>query len=257
MNNKLLKSKKSRFRKSKYKNLEKNILRIILSVISVLAIIVSFKLVEGSFDNDLLTESKLFPSTSSTTKGQINSQSQTDWKLLLVNRWNPIPDDFSVSLVKLKNGESVDKRIYSDLQAMFEQARTAGLYPIVSSGYRTTEIQQSMFDEKLDEFKSQGYSKIKSESMTEKWVAVPGTSEHQIGLAIDVASENNKNNAAIQQWLMVNSFKYGFILRYPSDKTDITGTNYEPWHYRYVGKETAKAIYNSGLCFEEYLKTLN
>lgn len=229
----------------------------LLSIISILAILISFKLVEGSFDNDLLTESNFSPSISSTTKSQSQNKSQTDWKLLLVNRWNPIPDDFEVSLVKLKNGESVDKRIYSDLQAMFDQARTAGLYPIVSSGYRTTEVQQSMFNEKFEDFKSQGYSKIKAESMTEKWVAVPGTSEHQIGLAIDVASENNQNNAAVQKWLLENSYKYGFILRYPSDKTDITGTNYEPWHYRYVGKETATAIYNSGLCFEEYLKTLN
>lgn len=253
MNNQFHTGKRSRRKNHKLKKFKKNFITTILCIVSILAIIFSFRLVQGSFDDDLLTNNNLSPSITETTKHQ---QVESDWRLLLVNRWNPIPDDFNVSLVKLKNGESVDKRIYADLQDMFNQARKGGLSPIVSSGYRTAEIQQSMFDEKVDEFQSQGYTKIKSEKMTEKWVAVPGTSEHQIGLAIDVADENSKNGTAVQQWLKVNSYKYGFILRYPQDKTDITGTNYEPWHFRYVGKETAAAIYQSGLCLEEYLKTL-
>ncbi|MCB6367700.1 M15 family metallopeptidase, partial [Intestinibacillus massiliensis] len=92
------------------------------------------------------------------------------------------------------------------------------------------------------------------------WVAVPGTSEHQLGLAVDLVSLSNQNlnhsqeNTALQKWLMKNSWKYGFILRYPSDKSSITGIGYEPWHYRYVGKKAAKAIYEQGVCLEEYLQ---
>ena len=151
---------------------------------------------------------------------------------------------------------AVDERIYTDLQEMFDNARNNGLYPMISSGYRTTQMQKNMFDEKFDDIKSQGYSTKEAETMTEKWVAIPGTSEHQIGLAIDVVGENNQDNAKVQQWLKVNSYKYGFILRYPSDKTEITGTNFEPWHFRYVGKKNAAQIYISGLCLEEYLESL-
>ena len=90
-------------------------------------------------------------------------------------------------------------------------------------------------------------------------MAVPGTSEHQLGLALDIVDVANQvlderqENTEVQKWLMKNSWKYGFILRYPTDKSDITGISYEPWHYRYVGKEAAKEIYEAGICLEEYL----
>ena len=90
-------------------------------------------------------------------------------------------------------------------------------------------------------------------------MAVPGTSEHQTGLAVDIVDMNyqlldeKQEDTAVQKWLIKNSYKYGFILRYPSDKSEITGINYEPWHYRYVGKDVAKEVYEQGVCFEEYL----
>jgi D-alanyl-D-alanine carboxypeptidase len=93
-------------------------------------------------------------------------------------------------------------------------------------------------------------------------VALPGTSEHQTGLALDIVSSNNQTlekeqeDTPEQQWLINNSYKYGFILRYPSEKSNITGISYEPWHYRYVGRETAKIIHDSGICLEEYLDSL-
>lgn len=92
------------------------------------------------------------------------------------------------------------------------------------------------------------------------WVAVPGTSEHQLGLAVDIVDVNyqlldtNQENTAVQKWLLENSWRYGFILRYPTDQTDVTGIVYEPWHYRYVGKEYAQDIYKKGLCLEQYLE---
>ena len=93
-------------------------------------------------------------------------------------------------------------------------------------------------------------------------MAVPGTSEHQTGLALDIVSagyqllDEAQEDTAEQKWLMEHCWEYGFILRFPEDKTEITGIGYEPWHYRYVGRETAEAIHKSGLCLEEYLQSL-
>ncbi|MBP3292640.1 MAG: M15 family metallopeptidase, partial [Clostridia bacterium] len=104
-----------------------------------------------------------------------------------------------------------------------------------------------------------GYSQEEAEAEAGKWVAIPGTSEHQTGLAVDIVAlsyqllDRGQEDTAEQKWLMENSYKYGYILRYPTDKSDITGIYYEPWHYRYVGKDVAKELYESGLCLEEYL----
>ena len=172
-----------------------------------------------------------------------------------MNRWNPIPEGYAPELTELWNGESVDSRIYSDLQEMFDDARAEGLEPYVNAGYRTNEVQQSLMDQEVENYIFQGYSEAEARKMAEQWVAVPGTSEHQMGLAVDISMNDNGSQGAadVWQWLMENSYKYGFILRYPEDKAEITGIAYEPWHYRYVGKETAEEIYRRGVCLEEYL----
>lgn len=187
--------------------------------------------------------------------GTVVQGSGSAWQLLLVNRWNPIPEGYTPELTELWNGESVDSRIYSDLQEMFDDARAEGLEPYVNAGYRTNEVQQSLMDEEVEDYISQGYSEAEARKMAEQWVAVPGTSEHQMGLAVDISMNDNGSQGAadVWQWLMENSYKYGFILRYPEDKAEITGIAYEPWHYRYVGKETAEEIYRRGVCLEEYL----
>lgn len=149
----------------------------------------------------------------------------------------------------------MDSRIYPDLQEMFDDARAVGLNPYVNSGYRTAQVQQSLMDEEINDYMVQGYSEAEARRLAEQWVAVPGTSEHQLGLAVDISMEDTatQTTSDMWQWLMKNSYKYGFILRYPEDKTNITGISYEPWHYRYVGREAAEEIYRSGLCLEEYL----
>lgn len=178
------------------------------------------------------------------------------WPLMLVNRWNPIPENYAPELTELWNGELVDSRIYPDLQEMFDDARDTGMEPYVNSGYRTNQLQQSLMDQEIADYISQGYSEEKAKEIAEQWVAPPGTSEHQIGLAVDISMEDTSdpNASDVWQWLRENSYKYGFILRYPEDKTDITGIGYEPWHYRYVGKAIAEDIYRQGICLEEYLK---
>ncbi len=184
---------------------------------------------------------------------------QTDWQLLLVNPWNPIPADFSVTLAAAEEGEQMDQRVCPALLEMLADARQQGLDPVLCSGYRSREKQQTLYSHKVGQYLSLGYSQEEAAAAAGRIVAVPGTSEHETGLAADLMArsypvlDQAQEETAEQRWLMENAHRYGFILRYPADKTDITGISYEPWHYRYVGQAAAREIYEQGLCLEEYL----
>ena len=178
-----------------------------------------------------------------------------DWKLILVDKHHYIPKDYQVNLIRLSNGKQVDSRIYSSLQKMFNDARASGLSLFVREGYRTSQDQQQIMNERIREYENQGYSKRRASKMAEKYVAIPGTSEHQLGLSVDINADQTKcSSEKVYSWLDNNAYKYGFIKRYPSSKSYITGINNEPWHYRYVGKEAAATIKKQDLCLEEYLK---
>lgn len=182
-----------------------------------------------------------------------------DWRLVLVNKKNSLPVEHEIETMQLRNGQVIDKRIYEDLQQMMDDARAQGLSPIICSSYRSNEKQIRLFNNEIRDFINKGYSEEEAEEEAKKWVAIPGTSEHELGLALDIVSESyqvlskEQENTPEQQWLMQNCYKYGFILRYPEDKTHLTGISYEPWHYRYVGREAAEEITKNGLCLEEYL----
>ncbi len=184
----------------------------------------------------------------------------TAWNLLLVNPWNYLPKDFSVKLKTLGSGHKVDERIAWDLQRMMGDAQKAGLKPMIISSYRTMEKQTSLYNNQVARYVNQGYGKEEAKRLAAQWVAIPGTSEHQAGLAVDIVSRNyqqlnkKQEETAEQKWLIQNSYKYGFILRYPNGRTDITGIGYEPWHYRYVGMEAAKYIFENDITLEEYLQ---
>ena len=179
------------------------------------------------------------------------------WNLILVNRNSYIPDDYKVELTELSNGKKVDSRIYPELQEMFNDARAQGYGLFVREGYRTQEEQQQLLDEKIEAYENEGKSKSEAKKLAEQWVAIPGSSEHQLGFAVDINADTTKSSSDdVYSWLAENAHKYGFIKRYPSDKTDITGVINEPWHYRYVGKEAALEIYSQGMCLEEYIDTL-
>ena len=179
---------------------------------------------------------------------------QTPWYLVLVNRDNPIPENWEVELVEVSGGQTVDTRIYEPLMEMFEAARSINMdqLPNVESGYRSIEKQRILWDQKLSEFMAEGYTGQEARDLTGKWVSIPGTSEHQLGLAVDISGAVYD----IYPWLQENSHKYGFVLRYPTDKTAATGVAPEEWHYRYVGVEAATEMYEQGLCLEEYLDQL-
>lgn len=178
-----------------------------------------------------------------------------EWNLTVVNAWNELPEDYSVELTELSNGQKVDSRIYPYLQEMFDAAREEGVYPVVREGYRTAEEQQEILEDRIQTYINQGYSRSRAERTAKEWVALPGTSEHQLGIAVDINADKSMcSNEEVYAWLAENAYKYGFILRYPPGKQEITGTSYEPWHYRYVGVEAAQEIYEQGICLEEYFE---
>lgn len=199
----------------------------------------------------------------------VSSQADTEreeeedesWKLILVNSSNPLPDGYEKKLefVKLRGDIWVDERIYPELQQMMDDCRADGFKPLVCSGYRSTEKQKELFDEEVRKYIRNGYSQENATAEAEKLQAHPGYSEHHLGMAVDILPESNQyptqdqENSDEIKWLMANCYKYGFILRYPSDKVDITKIHYEPWHYRYVGKKAAKYITDHKMCLEEYL----
>ena len=171
------------------------------------------------------------------------------WNLILVNRENYIPADYEVQLTELSNGKKVEE--------MFNAARAQGYGLFVREGYRTQEEQQQLMDEKIEAYENEGKSKPEAKKLAEQWMAIPGTSEHQLGIAVDINADTSKSSRDdVYKWLEENAHRYGFIKRYPSNKTDITGVINEPWHYRYVGKEAASEIYSQGICLEEYIETL-
>ena len=209
------------------------------------------------------TEDPVLPPVSQGVEPDIPASGPEDsWMLTLVNPWNPLPEDYDLTLTQLSNGHSVDQRCYPDLQEMMDDCRAAGLSPLICSSYRTQEKQEQLFQNKVDRLTAQGLSPEEARTEAAKSVAVPGTSEHQLGLAVDIVAADNQNldqsqeTTAVQRWLMEHCWEYGFILRYPEGKSDVTGIIYEPWHYRYVGRDAAKEIYDQGICLEEYLDAL-
>lgn len=192
------------------------------------------------------------------SKNQNVATTENGWNLILINKGNRMPDDYEVKLFKLTNGQRVDERIYPELQKMFNDARASGLELFVAHGYRTSDEQQRLLDSKRKAYENEGKSPEEAKKLAEQWVAVPGTSEHQLGIAVDINADTEKCKANdVYAWLAENAHKYGFIKRYPADKTDITGIINEPWHYRYVGTEAAKEIHEQGLCLEEYIESIS
>lgn len=178
------------------------------------------------------------------------------WYLTVVNKWNPVDENRAIETVELPGGERVDKHIYEPLHEMFADMEADGVYPVVASGYRTQEEQEQIYNDKIAAYEAEGMSYQMAKQETERWVSVPGTSEHQLGLAVDINADGiHSAGYEVYEWLEQNAHNYGFIYRYPPDKTEVTGVENEPWHYRYVGAEAAKEIHQKGICLEEYVKS--
>lgn len=191
------------------------------------------------------------------------SVSAEDWSLLLVNNRHPIPENYEFTLGTIRGNLQCDERVIPPLLTMLQAAKEDNITLEVCSPYRTLDRQEYLFDRKIVRYMNKGMSYMDAYKLAARVVNVPGTSEHQIGLALDIYADSYKSldegfgETAAGKWLREHCAEYGFILRYPKGKEYITGIEYEPWHFRYVGKTAASEIMEQGLTLEEYLETLN
>ena len=181
------------------------------------------------------------------------------WCLILTNAEYPVPEDYEVELESIPGTEqSVDKRIYEPLMAMIGDMKAQGLSPIVCSGYRTLDKQEKLFNRKVLSFVKAGHTKEESYNLARQTISIPGSGEHCLGLAVDFYTRRyHKLERAFEdtpesKWLVEHAQDYGFVMRYGENKTDITGIQYEPWHYRYVGVEAANYMKDNELSLEEF-----
>ena len=189
-------------------------------------------------------------STEQETPDPAQPDSEDPWYLTLVNRWNPLPEDFTIDWWRCPAGRQVDARIYEPLMEMLDAATEAELGPIVVSGFRTREKQQSIYDEKVQSYLDEGYSQEEAVALAEE-VGCPCRAP--VSMSWGLLWISTARFMPFTPWLQEHSYEYGFIFRYPEDKQDLTGVAEEVWHYRYVGKEAAQAIHDQGICLEEYL----
>ncbi len=183
------------------------------------------------------------------------------WMLTLVNTERPLSGELDFPKDTI-NGYTFDARAIDDLRAMMQAAKDDGINLLICSAYRSIAKQTELFERKIRQYQNAGYSYEDAYNIAKTIVAIPGTSEHHTGLAADIITvdyqvlDEGFAETAAYQWLKENCTQYGFIMRYPKEKQDITGIIYEPWHYRYVGKNVAEKITANDWCLEEYIEHL-
>lgn len=273
----------SRRRRKRKKNIKIALFLITVILVFALLVWVFVSLLSSVLGDDESISSE--PNSSSETSVLLNTSSQNeisgqenvsseeessipeieektiDWNLILVNSKNLVPDDFELNLKEVE-GEPmrggvptiVDERIIEPLQQMLADARAEGILPKITSAYRSKEDQIAVMEEYINDYIADGMTREQAEAEARNWVALPGASEHHTGLAVDISTADWSAQGAdvVWAWLKENCWKYGFILRYTEEWASVTGTSPEPWHFRYVGTEHAKAITDSGLPYEQY-----
>ena len=181
----------------------------------------------------------------------------TDY-LILVDKFNRVPDDYMPILADIGE-KKLEKQACEQCRCMLKKADRQGVKIKIISAYRTLEYQQMLWDNSIREQMDVGLSEEQARELISQTLALPGHSEHNLGLAVDFGTEyaddveDDFYSSNQGRWLCKNAAHYGFILRYPRMKEHITGISYEPWHYRYVGTEAAEIIQKSGICLEEFL----
>ncbi len=246
---------------------------VIILILAVSLIVVCAKYNNLKNETDKFNDSSVASSytdneSGSLTDEQLSMIAETEkWYMMLVNPDNSVSKEF-IDSVELKtiakayrgtkeSAKYLDTRVIEHYEAMCKAASDDGIALWACSAYRDYEYQQGLFNNRVARFKNQGLSDSEAKVEAAKVVAIPGTSEHHLGLAVDIISvEESFENTKEFRWLQENAADYGFIMRYPKDKQDITKIIYEPWHYRYVGVEHAKAINELGYCLEEYIEYL-
>lgn len=175
----------------------------------------------------------------------------SQWQYVCANTDRLLPSDYTPELTELEGGQYFDSRAVDALKDFIAAARAEGLTVVLSSSYRSYSTQQYLFNNKV--------AQTGSEEAAAKIVAIPGSSEHQLGLSADIVDgyyqymNESLAETELLKWMYAHCHEYGFILRYPEDKQDITNIMFEPWHFRYVGEEAASYIMENGLCLEEFV----
>ena len=194
-----------------------------------------------------------------------NQEISASWDMIEADMSSPMTGDLQgADIVDYGTGKiQVDSRITSALDSIISGAKDAWYNLKVTVGYRSYKDQKVLFDKKVSSLVASGLSQDDAQKKASETVSEPGTSDHQTGLGVHLISSGYEKASAEKyaktdcyKWLVQNASKYGFILRYPEGKEDITGAAFEPWHFRYVGKENAEAMDKQGLCLEEYIKEL-
>ncbi|MFL2133731.1 D-alanyl-D-alanine carboxypeptidase family protein [Desemzia sp. FAM 23990] len=192
--------------------------------------------------------------------------STKDWNLILVNNWNPIDETLEIPLEEAADQKEIDARIMEPYENWMNAASEAGYNIFLASSYRSVDRQRANYNNSIQQYINEGYSEEEATKMTEDYIAVPGGSEHHTGLALDMIDSEWLNagkglvpeydTQETQHWLADTAADYGFILRFPKDKEEATGIEYESWHFRYVGVENAQFIQKYDLALEEYIELL-
>ena len=265
------KNGKNKKEKKKSKNRNKNNLKTLIILFAGIVIIFSIimfiilKLISRSANEEKIETEKI---------AQIHEESKKednvievvlepknkidDWRLILVNSRNPLPEDSKEPELVYVEGKQFDKRAAGELQEMMKAMKKDGITNIwIQSTYRSIEYQKQLYDNKINEYLSKGATKEQAEALTIEYINRPGESEHNLGLAVDFNNvDDDFENTKAYNWLSVNAKDYGFVMRYPEEKADITGIAYEPWHWRYVGKEHSYKMEELDMCLEEYIEYL-
>ena len=195
-------------------------------------------------------------------KGMVEAGFDEDWSLILINKKHRLPADYDFELSTIKGAIKSDVRVTRHVLDMIKGAEEDGVKLYICSPYRDFERQEELFNKKMKSYLKKGYEFDEAYDLASQTVAIPGSSEHQAGLAFDFITENYTVLEAgfadtdAGKWLKENAADYGFILRYPADKEEITEIEFEPWHYRYVGEAAAHEIMDRGLCLEEYVSEI-
>ena len=250
----------------------------ILGILAVcLLVVVSIKSLTGGFNDkkntptDATSQTKeKSTATTTSTLDELPAVSKEDWSLVLVGPKNKLKTEVDeTNLASLSNGYQVDERIVDSYEKLAQAAKKANFPLVIISAFRSVAYQQTVFDRNVQEVMTKnGISEDEAIAEVKKTVTEPGYSEHHTGLAVDVVDESWYNNYPDEvleagfgnqpgaKWLAKNAPNYGFIIRYPKGKEKITMIDYEPWHLRYVGEESAKYITKNNLTLEEYLNLL-
>ena len=178
------------------------------------------------------------------------------WNLAIINTKYPLPDSYAPTLSNAISGSNIqlDSRVSERYAEMYAAAKLSGCVLTPYSGYHSYALQETNYNRKVNFYVNQGISAEEANQKASAQVLPAGCSEHNAGLAMDIVSASSDFiNTKEYKWLCENAHNYGFILRYPEDKTAITGMNFEPWHWRYVGTQAAKEMKEKNQCLEEYL----